>query len=131
MLINRGSINFLVMPKAFIQIKKFKEKLTGGRPKKYSSLLIELLVMLKIQYSLSYRALEGLVKSVFKKIKIPSLICRRAKELEKLLSKLSARRPKTVLLDASGLQVFGEEEWKRKIHGVGRPRVVYHSFCKL
>jgi hypothetical protein len=69
-LINRGSINFLVTSKALIQIKKFKEKSTGGHPKKYSSLLIELLVMLKIQYSLSYRALEGFAKSVFKKIKI-------------------------------------------------------------
>lgn len=39
-----------------------------------------------------------------------------------MLAKLSQRRPKTIFLDASGLQVFGKGEWKRKIHGVGRPR---------
>lgn len=124
-LINRGSINFLIAPKTIFLIKKFKAKSTGGRPKEYSSLLIELLVMLKIQYSLPYRALEGFARSIFKKeLKIPSysLICKRTKELEFLLAKLSQRRPKTILLDASGLQVFGEGEWKRKIHGRGRPR---------
>jgi IS5 family transposase len=124
-LINRGSINFLIVPKTILLIKKFKAKSTGGRPQEYSSLLIELLVMLKIQYSLPYRALEGFAKSIFKEeLKIPSysLICKRAKELEFMLEKLSQRRPKAVLLDASGLQVFGEGEWKRKIHGVGRPR---------
>lgn len=27
-----------------------------------------------------------------------------------------------IILDASGMKVYGEGEWKRKIHGRGRPR---------
>jgi Transposase DDE domain len=42
--------------------------------------------------------------------------------LGKVLPKLSNRRPNTVILDASGLRVIGEGEWKVKIHGRGRPR---------
>jgi len=82
----------------------------------------------KIQYSLSYRSLEGFSRSVFEAMKrwfeIPSysLIWKRAKALAKELPNLSSRRPKVVLIDASGIKIVGEGEWKRKVHGVGRPR---------
>ena len=42
--------------------------------------------------------------------------------LGKSLPKLSNRRPHTVLLDASGMRVVGEGEWKVKIDGRGRSR---------
>jgi IS5 family transposase len=51
-----------------------------------------------------------------------SVICRRAKELEKALPKLSKRRAATILLDASGFKVYGEGEWKVKMHGKTKRR---------
>ena len=42
--------------------------------------------------------------------------------MEALLPKLSSRRPQVVLIDASGIKVYGEGEWKVKIHGVSKRR---------
>lgn len=123
--VRRGSVTFFIDKKTFQSIKNFKPKSTGGRPREFHQALIEFLLILKIQYTLSYRALEGFARSVFgNKIKIPTYttICKRAKQLALSLPKLSSKRAKVVLVDASGVKVFGEGEWKRKIHGVGRPR---------
>jgi hypothetical protein len=51
-----------------------------------------------------------------------SLICKRASNLEALLPKLSSRRPKVVLIDATGIKVYGEGEWKVKMHGASKRR---------
>jgi len=127
-LVQRGSITFFIEEKTLRSIQNFKAKSAGGRPQKFPSAPIELLLIVKIQFSLSYRSLEGFSRSIFQLMKrwfeIPSysLVCKRAKDLAHLLPKLSSRRPKIILIDASGIKVFGEGEWKRKIHGVGRPR---------
>ena len=42
--------------------------------------------------------------------------------MEALLPKLSSRRSKIVLIDASGIKVYGEGEWKVKIQGVSKER---------
>jgi len=42
--------------------------------------------------------------------------------MEALLPKLSSRRPKVVLIDASGIKVYGEGEWKVKVHGASKRR---------
>lgn len=49
-------------------------------------------------------------------------ICRRAAELEKQLPKISSRRPQVVLIDATGIKVCGEGEWKVKVHGKTKRR---------
>jgi hypothetical protein len=51
-----------------------------------------------------------------------SLICKRASELEALLPKLSRSKAKIILLDATGIKVAGEGEWKVKIHGKAKRR---------
>jgi len=42
--------------------------------------------------------------------------------MEALLPKLSSRRPKLVLIEASGIKVYGEGEWKVKVHGASKRR---------
>ncbi len=67
--------------------------------------------------------LEGFAKNILSRlypnISLPhySIICRRAAELEEQLPKLSSRRPQVVLIDATGIKVYGEGEWKVKVHG--------------
>ena len=51
-----------------------------------------------------------------------SLFCRRSSDVEEMLKKLSKRRPKEVVLDASGLKIFGEGEWKTHKHGRDQKR---------
>ncbi len=126
-LVQRGSITFLIDPKMLSKIKPKKIKGKMGRPAVYTDTLILILMMLKIQFGLTYRCLQGFAESALVnilKVCVPdyTLVCKRAKSLQHMLPKLSTRRPHTVLLDASGLKVYGEGEWKRKIHGTGRPR---------
>lgn len=83
--------------------------------------------MIKVHYKMPYRMLEGFTRfffEQFKKIKVPtySLTCKRAKGLSTKLPKLSSLRPRTIIVDASGIKVQGEGEWKVKVHGKGRPR---------
>ena len=124
-LIKRGSITFFIDPKALTEKPEENKR---GRPRLFSHPLIHLLLVLKIQYRLTYRTLEGFAKSMLPHIQadifLPtySLICKRASNLEALLPKLSSRRPKVVLLDATGIKVYGEGEWKVKMHGASKRR---------
>ena len=124
-LIKRGSITFFIDSKALTEKPEENKR---GRPRLFSHPLIHLLLVLKIQYRLTYRTLEGFAKSMLPHIQanifLPtySLICKRASNLEALLPKLSSRRPKVVLLDATGIKVYGEGEWKVKMHGASKRR---------
>jgi len=126
-LVQRGSLTFLIDPKIFKTLEVKSQKKRKGRPLEFADQLILMLLMIKIHYKMPYRMLEGFASfffEQFKKIKVPtySLICKRAKGLSTKLPKLSSCRPKTVILDATGIKVQGEGEWKVKIHGKGRPR---------
>lgn len=123
-LVRQGSISFFIDSIALksIQYGPQSKRVTRiGRPQQFSDPLIQILLMLKIRFRLPYRALEGFAKSLFKKrtITIPtySLICKRVEKLNIELETLRSNRAITVLLDASGVKICGEGEWKVKIHG--------------
>lgn len=118
----------MIHEKTIREIQNFRQKRTVGRPKKYPDALIELLVVVKIRFNLGYRSLEGFAKSIFTELKqwfaIPtySTICKRATELPLHLKHAIAKGPRVISMDASGIKIYCEGEWKRKIHGPGRPR---------
>jgi hypothetical protein len=126
-LVQRGSLTFLIDPKVVKTLEVKSQKKKKGRPLEFSDQLVLMLLMIKIHYKMPYRMLEGFARfffEQFKKIKVPtySLTCKRAKGLSSKLPKLSCCRPKTIIVDATGIKVQGEGEWKVKIHGKGRPR---------
>lgn len=126
-LVQRGSLTFLIDPKVMKALEIKAQKKRKGRPLEFSDQLVLLLLLIKIHYKMPYRMLEGFARfffEQFKKIKIPtySLTCKRAKGLSKSLPELSSCRPKTIIVDATGIKVQGEGEWKVKVHGKGRPR---------
>ena len=126
-LVQRGSLTFLIDPK-IVKVSGRKGRRKRGRPQEFSDQLIQSLLMIKIHYKMPYRMLEGFSRYCFEEIqqiaKVPtySLACKRVKKLALRLPKLSACRPSTVIVDATGLRVQGEGEWKVKVHGKGRPR---------
>lgn len=126
-LVERGSLTFLIDPKV-LKTLVLKAKKGRGRPLEFHDKFIEMLLMIKIHYKLPYRMLEGFTRFLLEQMrrvaKVPtySLTCKRAKQLAFCLPKLSSRRPTTVIVDATGIKVQGEGEWKVKIHGKGRPR---------
>ncbi|KKK96481.1 hypothetical protein LCGC14_2662330, partial [marine sediment metagenome] len=125
-LVKRGSLTFFIDQECLQPPSK--SRLKRGRPRLFTHPLIQLLLLLKIQYRMTYRTLEGFAKSMLPLIKqdvaLPtySLICKRAPELEAILPKLSRRRPQVIILDATGIKVSGEGEWKVKIHGKSKRR---------
>lgn len=124
-LVKRGSLTFFIDIKA---LDSQPPKGFRGRPRLYANPLIQMLLILKIQYRMPYRMLEGFSKNILpylrKNLALPSysIICRRAAELKETLPRLSSRRPQVILLDASGIKVYGEGEWKVKIHGKAKRR---------
>src|SRR5690606_34657923 len=87
------------------------------------------LALIKTHFRLAYRALEGFAKSFLhffiKGVRVPtySLICKRLASIGRILPQLSSgKKSVTVIVDATGMKVIGEGEWKVKIHGRGRPR---------
>ena len=124
-MVNRGKIDFFIDPSILLGNPKKNKK---GRPSLFSLPLIQLLLILKIQYKLTYRALEGFSQSTLSLIQagviLPtySLICKRAGELDFILPKLSSSKSTTILIDATGIKVYGEGEWKVKVHGASKRR---------
>ena len=68
-LVSRGTLQFLISKEAIKDIQTFRPRSNGGRPKKFPDLLIEILLTVKIHYTLSYRSLEGFSSSVFTSLK--------------------------------------------------------------
>lgn len=124
-LINQGSITFWLDPECLNSwVQKSKKR---GRPS-FSNSVIQAGWIIKSVYRLSLRALQGFLQSVLNllqtDLKSPhyTLFCKRAKEASLTLPPLSNRRPTDLVIDASGLKVLGEGEWKVKIHGSEKRR---------
>ena len=79
-------------------------------------------------YHLPLRATEGLVSSLLGLLgaELPapdySTLCRRARSLEVPLSASARRGPLHLVVDSTGLKVYGEGEWKVRLHGYDKRR---------
>jgi hypothetical protein len=127
-LIKRGSITVWFSDDA--RNKWLAEK-TGvrGRPKIYSDDAILCALMVKAVYRQPLRALVGFLSSLLHLLgvclPVPSYtqICRRAAKLGQEIKRLSSgRRITDIVIDSSGLKVFGEGEWKVRQHGKTKRR---------
>jgi len=128
-LVNRGDLTFWIHKNAIKSWKAIKQKHKKGAPYTFSDVAIQTAMTVKFLFKLSYRALEGFLKSLFKMLKIKvdvpcySQICKRMKKLNFPNHLLMRQKVKHVVVDATGLKVYGEGEWKVKKHGVGKRRV--------
>lgn len=102
-----------------------------GRRRLLSEEALQALFMLQAFFGLPLRALEGLSRSILTllKVELPvpdySTLCRRRQTLEGKLFAMPRRGGKEALhlvIDSSGLKVFGEGEWKVRQHGIGKRR---------
>lgn len=100
-----------------------------GRPFVYSDVAIEALLMLRELFRLPYRQTEGLGRALVKlmqaDVAIPdytSLQKRAAKLNITLEVDKSMAGPIDVVVDSTGLKVYGEGEWKVRKHGAGKRR---------
>ncbi len=94
----------------------------------YSEAAIRCGLTLRAVYHLALRATEGLVRSVFELMTVAlpvpdySTLSRRAAELTVGLGALPRSIPLHLVIDSSGFKVYGEGEWKVRLHGWSKRR---------
>jgi hypothetical protein len=99
-----------------------------GKPGLYSALAIQTCLTVKTLFRLPYRATEGLMKSLMRlnglDLPVPdhTHMSRRAAQLAVKIPRRPRQGPVHVVVDATGLKIFGEGEWKVRSHGVGKRR---------
>jgi len=107
-----------------------KTSLGRGRREYYSDLAIETCLTIRKVFRLALRQCEGFISSLFRRLginlEVPdyTVLCRRAAKLAIVLSPLLDKEagPIDIVVDSTGLKVYGEGEWKVRKHGPGRHR---------
>jgi hypothetical protein len=127
-LIQRGSLTVWIDEDALAQWSAAKDPAKRGRPFVYSDAAVELLLTLREVYHLPLRAAQGFAASILEvlglELTVPhySTLSRRAPGLGIDLGASPSAEPRVILLDSTGLKVFGEGEWKVRKHGYSKRR---------
>lgn len=127
-LVERGNIT-VWFDEAFLR-EHWRPAANGkrGAPFEYSDLAIQTLRVLKAVFHLPYRALEGFGRSLMKlmllALPIPdhTQLSRRAKTLRVAIPCRASAEPLHVVVDSTGMKIYGEGEWKVRQHGVSKRR---------
>ena len=123
----RGAIRVWISEEVLQQWRYQGEKKKGGQ-QLYSDLAIEVCLMVRKVYHLGYRQTEGFVESFFRQMKVAlpvpdySVMCRRSAALCIALQPKSGKAISDIVVDSTGLKVYGEGEWKVRKHGWGKHR---------
>ena len=125
-LVQRGSITFWLSDD-FEQVWLYAGEKQRGSQYEYSEKAIEIMLTIQEVFHLSNRGVEGFVRSVFEMLNIHlpvpdhSTLSKRAKTLKVRLPK-KTKRSMNLVLDSTGLKLYGEGEWKVRKHGYSKHR---------
>ncbi len=126
-LVNRGRLSMWIDIETLTLWHAPKKDGQIGHPKKYSDLAIECMAILKEVYRLPLRAAQGLMQSVLNALKAGqtapdySTLSRRRRKL-KLSLPHTRHDGMHLVVDSTGVKVYGEGEWKVRQHGIGKRR---------
>jgi len=125
-LVQRGSITFWISDD-FEEKWLYVGKKQRGNQFDYSDQAILIMLTIKEIYHLTNRGVEGFVRSLFRMLKINlpvpdhSTLSKRGKDLRVNLPKKTSQSL-NIVMDSTGLKIYGEGEWKVRIHGVSKRR---------
>src|SRR5512137_360542 len=125
-LMQRGSLTVWISEEA-LAAWAYQGPRQRGAQFDYSNQAIEAVLTLKEVFHLTNREAEGLVQSVFALLHVAlavpdhSTLSRRGRTVQIRWPK-RARGPLHVVMDSSGLKVYGEGEWKVRQHGWSKRR---------
>lgn len=104
------------------------KRTTRGGQLRYSDLAIETTLTLGLVFGLPLRQTEGFVASLFKlmnvKLTVPdhTTLSRRCgysrRDMQQAVSRRSSDRPLHVVVDSTGLKIYGAGQWLEEKHGV-------------
>jgi len=125
-LVQRGSITFWLsddFEKSWLHAGE-KQR---GRQLEYSHKAIEIMLTIKEVFHLTNRQAEGFMRSLFGMLKVNlpvpdhSTLSKRGKDLQVNLPK-KTNQSLAIVMDSTGLKIYGEGEWKVRRHGVSKRR---------
>lgn len=125
-LVKRSSITFWISDdyeKEWMHVGK-KQR---GSQFDYSDQAIVVMLMIREVYHLSNRGVEGFVRSLFQIMNINlcvpdhSTLSKRGKGLKVKLPKRN-HQSLNIVMDSTGLKIYGEGEWKVRMHGISKRR---------
>ena len=121
-LVRRGSLTLWVEEGVVGRWHDTSAPVRRGRRRLYSDLAVTCALTLREVYGLPLRATQGLVASVLRllgaDLSTPhySTLSRRAAHLEVELGR-SSKGPLHLAVDSTGVKLYGEGEWKVRLHG--------------
>jgi hypothetical protein len=127
-LVRRGSLTLWIDSRSIDQWLNQDAPARRGRRRTYTDIAIECSLMLREVYHLPLRSTQGLVRSVMRllSLNLPapdySTLSRRARLLQLSLSAHASQTISHLVVDSSGLKVYGEGEWKVRVHGADKRR---------
>ncbi|QDS99597.1 IS5 family transposase [Adhaeretor mobilis] len=127
-LVRRGDVTLWLEEDVLIGWEHENLETKVGQPYIYSDAAIRCLLSLREVFGLTYRQTEGFGRSLVKlmdaQVKIPDYtsLQKRAAKMEISLSVKPTKGPRDIVVDSTGLKVYGEGEWKARKHGVSKRR---------
>lgn len=124
----RGRLTFWLSEEVIEQWLNQEKTGRQGASNTYSDLAIELMATLQSLFGLAGRQTEGFVESIFTlmgvRIPVPdhSTLSRRMGKLNVVIPVVPTSEAIHVVVDSTGVKVYGEGEWKTRQHGVGKRR---------
>lgn len=126
-LVQRGSITFWFGDDFEKTWGHVAEKQRGGQFD-YSDQAITTMLTIKEVFHLTNRGVEGFVRSLFQQLKVDlpvpdhSTLSRRSQTLKVTVPKKKTNQSLNIVIDSTGLKIYGEGEWKVRMHGVSKRR---------
>lgn len=127
-LIQRGSFTVWLDEAMIAQWYNAEKTGRRGASNSYSDLAIQCALTLKAVYRLALRATQGFLTSLPQLMDVPltpphySTCCRRQQALEVSIPRTAGAKARHLVVDSTGLKVFGEGEWKVRQHGYSKRR---------
>src|SRR5262244_1954157 len=127
-LINRGRLTVWFDEHTITAWRNTAPATGPGAPRRYADLAIECALVFKSVYRLSLRAAQGFLTSVMELMKLPlpipdcSTVSRRQGVLPVQLSPSQCHGPRHIVIDSTGLRIYGAGEWRIKKHRMSRRR---------
>lgn len=127
-LVRRGSLTCWVSDDILAAWLNAERTGRRGKPVTYTETAILCMATLEEMYRLPLRATEGLMGSIMRLLRVElsgpsySTLCRRRQRLEVVLPRRQRSEPLHLVVDATGVTVYGEGEWKVRQHGSSKRR---------
>ena len=120
-LTERGSVNLWIAPDIE---KTWLAEPDGSRgcPRTYSEKAMEVMALLRAVFHLTLRMAEGFLRSLFPRLRIDLPVPHASTVSRRTTSLKVALGPLHILIDSTGIKIYGEGEWKVRKHGASKRR---------